>query len=263
MWTKPIAFLGLFHWRCHFLHKHKPRIRKLYSNNRAGVWVCYPLPAGNTHSIRGGGSQQYLCDFTKKFSFLDFSFLPWLQVFPVYPGWHLHLFGPTHSPCLHPGWHIAANRRTLVTLPLQSRLTVHYFKTNGNDLTKIVPFMFLPWASLCVSNTTVQTTDALSKKIATPIHVGRTRSSLVFYFCTAGGCALSGILNSFSTSSARRQRAFTCAACLCAVIHVATFGKPGICPGYTGMCASMSKLTCKPSHGSVTSSNSTAPNIRR
>lgn len=33
--------------------------------------------------------------------------LPWLQVLPVKPGWHLHLFGPTHSPCLQPGWHRA------------------------------------------------------------------------------------------------------------------------------------------------------------
>lgn len=33
--------------------------------------------------------------------------LPWLQVFPVKPGWHLHLSGPTHSPCLQPGWHRA------------------------------------------------------------------------------------------------------------------------------------------------------------
>lgn len=33
--------------------------------------------------------------------------LPWLQVLPVKPGWHLHLLGPTHSPCLQPGWHSA------------------------------------------------------------------------------------------------------------------------------------------------------------
>lgn len=52
------------------------------------------------------------------------SFLPWLQVFPVYPGWHLHLFGPMHSPCLHPGWHIAANRGIFIIFPLQSQLTV-------------------------------------------------------------------------------------------------------------------------------------------
>lgn len=33
--------------------------------------------------------------------------LPWLHVFPVYPGKHLHLLGPTHSPCLQPCAHWA------------------------------------------------------------------------------------------------------------------------------------------------------------
>lgn len=32
---------------------------------------------------------------------------PWLHVFPEYPGKHLHLLGPTHSPCLHPRSHWA------------------------------------------------------------------------------------------------------------------------------------------------------------
>lgn len=35
---------------------------------------------------------------------------PWLQVLPVKPGWHLHLLGPTHSPCLQLGWHTAVQK---------------------------------------------------------------------------------------------------------------------------------------------------------
>lgn len=68
----------------------------------------------------------------------------------MYPGWHLHLFGPTHSPCLHPGWHIAANRGILIIFPLQSQLTVLYFKINSNYLTNNSA-MFLPSATLYAS----------------------------------------------------------------------------------------------------------------
>lgn len=39
--------------------------------------------------------------------FPDPKCLPWLHVFPVYPGKHLHLLGPTHSPCLQPCSHWA------------------------------------------------------------------------------------------------------------------------------------------------------------
>lgn len=38
------------------------------------------------------------------------SYRPWLHVLPVYPGKHLHLLGPTHSPCLHPNSHWAKKR---------------------------------------------------------------------------------------------------------------------------------------------------------
>lgn len=60
---------------------------------------------------------------------------PWLQVFPVKPGWHLHLLGPTQSPCLQPGWHTAVQggfkeeetdqRSTLADYLYQIRMTKH------------------------------------------------------------------------------------------------------------------------------------------
>lgn len=123
------------------LYKCQSQCQNSYSSNRPGIRVHYPIIAGDTHSIWGERDQQYFCAFEKKLSFLDFTFLPWLQVFPVYPGWHLHLFGPTHSPCLHPGWHTAANRGILIILPLQSWLTALYFETNGNDLTNSIVYV--------------------------------------------------------------------------------------------------------------------------
>lgn len=49
--------------------------------------------------------------------FNDLKYPPWLHVFPEYPGKHLHLLGPTHSPCLHPCSHWAGKTFKMKKIP--------------------------------------------------------------------------------------------------------------------------------------------------
>lgn len=126
------VFPGSSHCRCQSLYNYQSKYQTCCSSHRPGKWVHYSINTGDTHTaLVGAGREINNISMTSERN----SFLPWLQVFPVYPGWHLHLFGPTHSPCLHPGWHIAANRGILIIFPLQSQLTVLNFEINSNYLT--------------------------------------------------------------------------------------------------------------------------------
>lgn len=138
-----------------------------------------------------------------------------------------------HSPCLHPGWHIAANRGILIILPLQSWLTALYFETNGNELTNSTIYV-PPFSIIICFNYYCSNIRCTSKITTIPIHVGRARYLLVVYFSTTFHCAVSGILNPFNTSSASRHCVFTCSlyVYIYTMIHAMEFSKPGICPSY-------------------------------
>lgn len=56
--------------------------------------------------------------------------------------------------------------------------------------------------------------------------------SLVFYSGTTEGCAVSGILSPFRSSSACIHNVFTCSVYLCTVVHVIKFGKLEYAPAF-------------------------------